>query len=295
MPIRLRGGFARLHYALSWRQTRRIQHSQEEAIGRLVESYVPTVAGRSDENIFRYIFRSLEWWGALLGGDAIIDVGENYVKQSARNRAEILSASGVMPLTVNVVKGASIHKKPMREMRIDYSKRWQHLHRTAIRSAYRNSPYYDYFAERFEPLYCRRYDFLYDFDRDSLLAAAIYGCRQRLLRFSGGVFAGRCGRCRPARHDFLGRAPLETSIRSSPTVCLLSTIFGADPYLLRGARRPALTAIKNRNSLRVPQWWRCLSRFPTRLNQVASAVRTTLSQRKTPFRPLTLSLFSPLM
>ncbi|MDY3978893.1 MAG: WbqC family protein [Tidjanibacter sp.] len=151
-------------------------------------------------------FGSLEWWGALLGGDAIIDVGENYVKQSARNRAEILSASGVMPLTVNVVKGASIHKKPMREMRIDYSKRWQHLHRTAIRSAYRNSPYYDYFAERFEPLYCRRYDFLYDFDRDSLLAAAdIMGVDRGLLRFSEEYLQADAEDVDLRGHDFLGR------------------------------------------------------------------------------------------
>lgn len=96
-----------------------------------------------------------EWWRQLLSGDAVIDLGENYVKQSCRNRAEILTADGVMVLTVNVVKGSSIRKKAVGAMEIDYSKRWQHQHWNAIRSAYKSSPYFDYLSHHFEPLYQR--------------------------------------------------------------------------------------------------------------------------------------------
>ena len=94
-----------------------------------------------------------EWWALLLGGEAIIDVGEHYVKQTCRNRAEILTADGVMVLTVNVVKGSSLRKKAVAAMEVDYSKRWQHQHWNAIRSAYKSSPYFDYLAHHFEPLY----------------------------------------------------------------------------------------------------------------------------------------------
>lgn len=96
-----------------------------------------------------------EWWATLLSGDAVIDVGENYVKQTCRNRAEILTADGVMVLTVNVVKGSSIRKKAVSAMEIDYSKRWQHQHWNAIRSAYKSSPYFDYLAHHFEPLFTK--------------------------------------------------------------------------------------------------------------------------------------------
>lgn len=129
-------------------------------------------------------FGSLEWWREALAPDAVIDVGENYVKQSCRNRCEILSASGRMSLTANVVKGASIHKKAVRDMRLDYSKRWQHQHWNAMRSAYKNTPYYDYFADSFEPFFSRRVEFLYDFDRSIAETVARIIGRPDALRFS---------------------------------------------------------------------------------------------------------------
>ena len=109
---------------------------------------------------------SEEWWREALAPDAVIDVGEHFIKQTARNRCEIATASGRMALTANVVKGASIHKKAVKDMRLDYSKRWQHQHAVAIRSAYKSSPYYDYYAHYFEPLFECRYEFLYDFSRE---------------------------------------------------------------------------------------------------------------------------------
>ena len=51
-----------------------------------------------------------------------------------------------------------------RDVRIDYSKRWQHQHWISIVSAYRNSPYFDFYEELFAPFYSRRFDFLLDFD-----------------------------------------------------------------------------------------------------------------------------------
>ena len=59
-----------------------------------------------------------------------IDGGEHFVKRSERNRARILSAGGVLELTVQAVR-ANRPRTPMRDVRIDYSKRWQHQHWTA--------------------------------------------------------------------------------------------------------------------------------------------------------------------
>lgn len=108
---------------------------------------------------------SLEWWREALSSDAVIDVGEHFVKQTARSRCEIATAAGRMMLSANVVKGASIHKKAVKDMRLDYSKRWQHQHAIAIRSAYKSSPYYDYYAHHFAPFFEQEQEFLYDFSR----------------------------------------------------------------------------------------------------------------------------------
>ena len=108
-------------------------------------------------------FGSIEYWAALVqaGDDAVIDIGENYIKRSERNRTEIMTSNSVMQLSVQLAH-ANRPRQPMRTMRIDYSKRWQHQHLIAMESAYRSSPYYDYYADRFTPLYEREWRHLVD-------------------------------------------------------------------------------------------------------------------------------------
>lgn len=104
-------------------------------------------------------------YSVLAGSErCVVDIGENYVKQTVRNRCEILTANGRASLTVNVAKGGSKTKRPVRDMRIDYSKRWQHQHWLSLVSAYRNSPYFDHLADLFAPYYERHFEFLADFN-----------------------------------------------------------------------------------------------------------------------------------
>ena len=102
---------------------------------------------------------SVEYVARLLREECVIDLGENYVKRSERNRAAILSANGVMQLTVHV-ENANRPRQPMRDVKIDYSKRWQHQHWVSILSAYKSSPYFDHFALYLEPFYKREWRFL---------------------------------------------------------------------------------------------------------------------------------------
>ena len=116
-------------------------------------------------------FGSTEYWSAIRqGGDnVVIDLGENYVKRSERNRTEIVTPTGGMVLSVPLVK-ANRPRTPMRDMRIDNSKRWQHQHWVAILSAYRSSPYYDYIADRIAPIYEREWKFLVELNSEILQA-----------------------------------------------------------------------------------------------------------------------------
>jgi len=112
---------------------------------------------------------NIEWLCNLLfGGECIIDLHEHYHKQSYRNRCEIMTASGVVPLSVQVVKPDNWDKAPMCEVRIDYSKRWQHQHWNSIVSAYRGAPYFDHYAPLFEPFYRQHFDLLADFNTQLL-------------------------------------------------------------------------------------------------------------------------------
>jgi hypothetical protein len=122
---------------------------------------------------------SVEYVARLLREQCVIDVGENYVKRSERNRAYILSANKVMPLTVNVV-GGNRPRLPMRDVEIDYSKRWQHQHWVSIVSAYKSSPYFDHYAPYLEPFYRREWRYLVDYNRELL---------ELLLRLLGSPMA----------------------------------------------------------------------------------------------------------
>ncbi len=102
---------------------------------------------------------------------AVIDQAEHYVKRTLRNRAHIMTAQGVMPLTIPV-RNANRPRQPMLSVEIDNSKRWQHQHWIAIKSAYRSSPYYEHYAPFMEPLYQREWVRLIDFN-DALLELLI--------------------------------------------------------------------------------------------------------------------------
>lgn len=99
-----------------------------------------------------------------MDSDAIIDIGEHYQKQSYRSRCEILSANGVSTLSANVVKQDNLNKSAVKDTLLDDSKRWRAEHRQAIVSAYRSSPFFDYYADMFIPIYEKPCKFLTDWN-----------------------------------------------------------------------------------------------------------------------------------
>ena len=110
---------------------------------------------------------SVEYVARLLREECVIDLGEHYIKRSQRNRAQILSANGVMSLTVNV-ENANRPRQKIKDVRIDHSKRWQHQHWVSILSAYKSSPYFDHYAHLLEPYYKREWRYLVDYNMEYL-------------------------------------------------------------------------------------------------------------------------------
>lgn len=100
-------------------------------------------------------------------GEICIEAHENYIKQSYRNRCYILSSQGAQLLSVPVLEG-SRHKVSIRQVRIDYSKRWQQVHSRAIVSSYRCSPYFDFFYESLEKIILSDHEFLWNLNMEML-------------------------------------------------------------------------------------------------------------------------------
>lgn len=96
-------------------------------------------------------------------GEVGLEVQENYVKQTYRNRCVIAAANGPLALTIPIVKPDSI-KCLTRDIRISDHGNWRKLHWNALVSAYNMSPFFEYYADDFAPFYEKRYDFLVDYN-----------------------------------------------------------------------------------------------------------------------------------
>jgi hypothetical protein len=99
--------------------------------------------------------------------DILIEQEENYIKQTYRNRCIILASKGIQVLSVPVMKG-SLLKAPIKDVTIDYSKRWQQVHIRAITSSYGRSPYLQFYFEQIVKILLRNHKFLLDLN-DELL------------------------------------------------------------------------------------------------------------------------------
>ncbi|MDQ1297097.1 MAG: hypothetical protein QG611_1076, partial [Bacteroidota bacterium] len=111
-----------------------------------------------------------EYFAHILNtSEVLIEREENYLKQSFRNRCYILSSNGPQVLTVPVYLG-SFHKTPVKDIRIDYSKRWQQVHLGAMTSSYNSSPFFLYYFETIEKIIQTRHEFLLDLNLELLEA-----------------------------------------------------------------------------------------------------------------------------
>jgi hypothetical protein len=97
----------------------------------------------------------------------LIENEENYLKQTFRNRCIILTANGICALTVPVLSG-KLNKTPIKDTRIDYSKRWQQVHLGALISSYKASPFFDYYFDEIEKLISSKPEFLADLNLNSI-------------------------------------------------------------------------------------------------------------------------------
>jgi hypothetical protein len=108
----------------------------------------------------------VEYFSLILQADEVfVELEENYLKQSYRNRCYILSAHGPQLLSVPVCLGSQ-HKTPLKEIRIDYSKRWQQVHLRAMTAAYSSSPYFQFYFDNIEKIISKKTDFLIDLNME---------------------------------------------------------------------------------------------------------------------------------
>ena len=109
----------------------------------------------------------LDYVSGLMQFDRVwLEAHEQYQKQSYRNRSYVLTANKVDVLTVPVQRGT--HHQPIRDLRIDNGQPWQTHHWRCLRAAYGKAPFYEHYAPELEPVYRKKWSFLFDLNWELL-------------------------------------------------------------------------------------------------------------------------------
>ena len=107
-------------------------------------------------------FGPVQWYQKLHRAELVlIEQWESFQKQTYRNRCEIATTNGIQALTVPIVRDES---PLIKDIRIRDHGNWRHLHWNAIKSAYGESPFFEYYQDDIRPFFEKRWDYLLDFN-----------------------------------------------------------------------------------------------------------------------------------
>lgn len=124
---------------------------------------------------------SIEYYHNILKAEEVqFEFFEHFNKQTYRNRCAILSHQGRYNLTIPIQKTGA--KMLMKDVEISYKENWQKDHWRALTSAYKNSPFFEYYDYLFEPFYSNEYQLLSEFNLE--LHQLIMKCLDEQAQFS---------------------------------------------------------------------------------------------------------------
>lgn len=125
---------------------------------------------------------SIHYYARLLHHKTVwIEQEEHYEKGTYRNRCHIVMPDGLLRLSIPLEKGKH-QRRPMKDIRISYNDNWQKLHWRSLETAYRSSPYFEYYEDDFQPFYTKKYDYLIDFNQK--LCTLILGLLEEKISLS---------------------------------------------------------------------------------------------------------------
>lgn len=96
-------------------------------------------------------------------GNLLVEKHEHYQKLSFRNRCYIAGPNGSILLSVPLARGKN-QRTVMKDVKISNEERWQGQHWKTLVSAYRRSPYFEYYEEDLGRLYEQPVEYLMDWN-----------------------------------------------------------------------------------------------------------------------------------
>lgn len=89
--------------------------------------------------------------------------GDNFVKQTYRNRTYIYGANGKLLLNIPVIYSQN-ERQLYKYVRVFHGENWQVQHWKSLESAYRTSPFFEFYEDELKPLFFEEVVYLLDFN-----------------------------------------------------------------------------------------------------------------------------------
>ena len=108
-------------------------------------------------------FPDIATFSTLAQRDVVWEVHDNYQKQTYRNRCYISTDQGKLMLNIPIKHvGGKQGRQKYRDVRIENEYPWQRQHLKTLQTAYRTSPYFEFYEDEFIPIFERNFKFLLD-------------------------------------------------------------------------------------------------------------------------------------
>ncbi len=96
--------------------------------------------------------------------EIVLEVEDNYQKQTYRNRTYIAHNNGELLLNIPVKHVKNGSRLKMKDVQIENNFPWPSHHWKSIQTAYRTSPFFEYYEDELEPLFKTPVSSLLDFN-----------------------------------------------------------------------------------------------------------------------------------
>lgn len=106
---------------------------------------------------------TIQYYSKLISYSKVyLEQHENYRKGSFRNRCHVATANGILGLSIPLLKGKN-QQMNIQTVQIDNRLAWQVQHWRSIRTAYGNSPFFEFYEDDLSNMYAKKYDLLFNF------------------------------------------------------------------------------------------------------------------------------------
>lgn len=110
-------------------------------------------------------FPNIATFAVLVQNDIQWEVEDNYQKQTYRNRCYVCTDLGRHMLSIPIQHvGGDQGRQKYKEVLLDNSYPWQRQHWRTLQTAYRTSPFFEFYEDDIAPLYEQSFEKLLDFN-----------------------------------------------------------------------------------------------------------------------------------